>query len=216
MMKLDGFSRRTCVHVLAALAWFGPVTWADAATLDRLRAFVRETQTARAQFTQTVVDRNGRAMKSANGTFELSRPGKFRWNVERPYKQLLVGDGQRVWVYDEDLNQVIVRKVGDALGGTPAALLSGNQDVERAFAWSDLPERDGLEWLGATPLAADAAFTEIRIGFDAKGLAALEIVDAFGQKSVVRFTNVERNPKFAPDLFRFAPPKGADIIGDPK
>jgi len=194
----------------------GVVTDADAATLDRLRAFVRETQTARAQFTQTVVDKNGRPMKSANGTFELSRPGKFRWNVEKPYKQLLVGDGQRVWVYDEDLNQVIVRKVGDALGGTPAALLSGNQQVESAFAWKDLPEADGLEWLGATPLAKDAAFSEIRIGFDAKGLAALEVVDAFGQKSVVRFSNVERNPKLAPDLFRFSPPKGADVIGDLK
>jgi len=198
------------------ITWFGLASVADAATLDRLRAFVRETQTARAQFTQTVVDKNGRAMKSANGTFELSRPGKFRWTVEKPYRQLLVGDGQRVWVFDEDLNQVIVRKVGDALGGTPAALLSGNQDVERAFAWSDLPASDGLDWLGATPLAKDAAFTEIRIGFDTKGLAALEIVDAFGQKSLVRFTNVERNPKFAPDLFRFAPLKGADVIGDLK
>jgi outer membrane lipoprotein carrier protein len=199
--------------LLAAPLVFGIGACADAATLDRLRAFVRETQTARAQFTQTVVDKNGRAMKSANGTFELSRPGKFRWSVEKPYKQLLVGDGQRVWVYDEDLNQVIVRKVGDALGGTPAALLSGNQEVESAFAWKDLPAADGLEWLGATPLAKDAAFSEIRIGFDAKGLAALEVVDAFGQKSVVRFSNVERNPKFAPDYFRFSPPKGADVIG---
>jgi outer membrane lipoprotein carrier protein len=189
---------------------------ANAATLDRLRAFVRETQTARAQFTQSVIDKNGRAIKSANGTFELSRPGKFRWVVDTPYKQLLVGDGQRVWIFDEDLNQVIVRKVSDALGGTPAALLSGNQDVERAFAWSDLPAKDGLEWLGATPKATDAPFTEIRIGFDAKGLAALEIVDAFGQKSLVRFSNVERNPKFAADLFHFAPPKGADVIGDLK
>ena len=201
---------------LSAIALFGFASIAGAATLDRLRAFVRETQTARAQFTQTVIDRNGRAMKSADGTFELSRPGKFRWNVEKPYRQLVVGDGQRVWVFDEDLNQVIVRKVGDALGGTPAALLSGNQEVERAFAWSDLPAADGLEWLGAVPLAKDAAFTEIRIGFDAKGLAALEIVDAFGQRSLVRFTNVERNPKFTPDLFRFAPPKGADVVGDVK
>ena len=201
---------------LFAIALVGFATIAGAATLDRLRAFVRETQTARAQFTQTVIDRNGRAMKSADGTFELSRPGKFRWNVEKPYRQLVVGDGQRVWVFDEDLNQVIVRKVGDALGGTPAALLSGNQEVERAFAWSDLPAADGLEWLGAVPLAKDAAFTEIRIGFDAKGLAALEIVDAFGQRSLVRFTNVERNPKFTPDLFRFAPPKGADVVGDVK
>jgi outer membrane lipoprotein carrier protein len=206
---------KRCLYV-AALVLFQFASVANAATLDRLRAFVRETQTARAQFTQSVIDKNGRATKSANGTFELSRPGKFRWAVEKPYKQLLVGDGQRVWIFDEDLNQVIVRKVGDALGGTPAALLSGNQDVERAFAWTDLPAKDGMEWLGATPLATDAAFTEIRIGFDAKGLAALEIVDAFGQKSLVRFSNVERNPKFTPDLFRFAPPAGADVIGDLK
>ncbi len=210
------FSPSVRIPAAAALWLLACLSHADAATIDRLRAFVRETQTARAQFTQTVVDKNGRAMQSANGTFELSRPGKFRWAVEKPYKQLLVGDGQRVWVYDEDLNQVVVRKVGDALGGTPAALLSGNQDIEKAFAWKDLPARDGLEWLGATPLAKDAAFTEIRIGFDARGLAALEIVDAFGQKSFVRFTNVERNPKFAPDTFRFSPPSGADVIGDAK
>ena len=208
--------RRSHLAAFVFAATLAARSVADAATLDRLRAFVRDTQTARAQFTQTVVDKNGRAMKSANGTFELSRPGKFRWIVEKPYKQLLVGDGQRVWVFDEDLNQVIVRKVGDALGGTPAALLSGNQDVERAFAWKDLPDADGLAWLGATPLAKEAAFTEIRIGFDAKGLAALEIVDAFGQKSVVRFTNFERNPKFPPDTFRFSPPKGADVIGELK
>jgi outer membrane lipoprotein carrier protein len=213
-MKPDSLRTLRIARAIAALALLAAISVANAATLDRLRAFVRETQTARAQFTQTVVDKNGRAMKSANGTFELSRPGKFRWIVEKPYKQLLVGDGQRVWVYDEDLNQVIVRRVGDALGGTPAALLSGDQDVERAFAWKDLPDADGLSWLGATPLAADAAFTEIRLGFDGKGLAALEIVDAFGQKSVVRFTNVERNPKFAPDMFRFTPPKGADVIGE--
>ncbi|MEO8347139.1 MAG: outer membrane lipoprotein chaperone LolA [Betaproteobacteria bacterium] len=200
--------------MLSLLAVSASVIPAHAATLDRLRAFVRETQTARTQFTQTVVDKNGRAMQSANGTFELSRPGKFRWNVEKPYKQLLVGDGQRVWIYDEDLNQVIVRKVGEALGGTPAALLSGNQDVERAFEWKDLPAADGLDWLGATPLSKDAAFTQIRIGFDAKGLAALDVVDAFGQKSIVRFSNVERNPKFPPDTFHFTPPKGADVIGD--
>ena len=185
-----------------------------AATLDRLRAFVRDTQTARAQFTQTVADRNGRVVQRADGEFLLERPGRFRWSVARPYKQLLVGDGQRVWVYDEDLNQVIVRKVGDALGATPAALLSGNQDVERAFAWKDLPAAGGLDWLSATPLSKETTFSEIRLGFDAKGLAALELHDAFGQMSVVRFTSFERNPKLAPSLFEFVPPKGADVIGD--
>jgi outer membrane lipoprotein carrier protein len=187
---------------------------AGAATLDRLRAFVRDTQTARAQFTQTVADKSGRVTQSASGEFLLERPGKFRWNVAKPYKQLLVGDGQRVWVYDEDLNQVVVRKLGAALGATPAALLAGNQDVERAFTWKDLPMADGLEWLSATPISSETTFSEIRLGFDVRGLAALELFDAFGQKSVVRFSSFERNPKLAPTLFVFEPPKGADVIGD--
>ncbi|MFO1324549.1 MAG: outer membrane lipoprotein chaperone LolA [Burkholderiales bacterium] len=201
--------RNAALFALALLA-----VDADAATLDRLRAFVRDTQTARAQFTQTVTDKSGRVLQTANGEFLLERPGKFRWSVAKPYRQLLVGDGQRVWIFDEDLNQVIVRKVGDALGATPAALLSGNQDVERAFTWNNLPASGGLEWLSATPIAQETTFSEIRLGFDARGLAALELYDAFGQMSVVRFTAFERNPKLAPDLFRFVPPKGADVIGE--
>jgi outer membrane lipoprotein carrier protein len=187
---------------------------ANAATLDRLRAFVKETQTARAQFTQTVADKNGRVTQSANGEFLLERPGKFRWSVAKPYKQLIVGDGQRVWVFDEDLNQVIVRKVGEALGSTPAALLAGSQDVERAFTWKDLPAADGLDWLSATPISKETTFAEIRLGFDAKGLAALELFDAFGQRSLVRFTSFERNPKLASSSFVFEPPKGADVVGE--
>jgi outer membrane lipoprotein carrier protein len=200
-------------HCLAAAFALAAVT-ADAATLDRLRSFVRDTQTARAQFTQTVADRSGRVMQTASGEFLLERPGKFRWSVAKPYKQLLVGDGQRVWVFDEDLNQVVVRNVGDALGATPAALLSGNQDVERAFTWKELPVSDGLDWLSATPISKETTFAEIRLGFDAKGLAALELLDAFGQKSVVRFASFERNPKLPADNFKFTPPKGADVIGD--
>jgi outer membrane lipoprotein carrier protein len=187
---------------------------AEAATIDRLRAFVKETQTARAQFTQTVATKDGRVSQTASGEFLLERPGKFRWTVAKPYKQLLVGDGQRVWIYDEDLNQVIVRKIGEALGSTPAALLAGSQDVEKAFTWKDLPAADGLDWLAATPISKETTFAEIRLGFDANGLAALELLDAFGQKSVVRFTGFERNPKLPPSSFTFTPPKGADIVGD--
>lgn len=187
---------------------------ANGASLDRLRAFVTDTHTARAQFTQTVAAKGGRT-QTANGEFLLERPGKFRWIVDKPYKQLIVGDGERVWVYDEDLNQVIVRKIGDALGATPAALLAGNQDVERAFTWKDLPPADGLEWLSATPISKETTFAEIRLGFDVKGgLAALELYDAFGQKSTVRFTAFERNPKLPPSSFTFTPPKGADVIGE--
>ena len=187
---------------------------ASAATLDRLRAFVRDTQTARAQFTQTNVDKNGRVTQTANGEFLLERPGRFRWTVQKPYKQLLVGDGQRVWIFDEDLNQVIVRRMGEALGATPAALLSGNQDVEQAFTWKDLGASNGLDWLSATPAGRESTFQEIRLGFDASALVALELFDAFGQRSVVKFSGFERNPKLAATLFQFTPPKGADVLGD--
>jgi outer membrane lipoprotein carrier protein len=185
----------------------------DAASLERLRQFVRDTQTARTPFTQVVTDKNGRVVQTVSGQFDLARPGRFRWSVDKPYKQLLVGDGQKVWVFDPDLNQVIVRNMGDALGASPAALLAGKADVESAFTWKDQPVADGLDWLQATPLSKESTFSEIRLGFDANGLVALELFDAFGQKSVVRFTAFERNPKLAPELFRFSPPKGADVIG---
>ncbi|HVE48045.1 MAG TPA: outer membrane lipoprotein chaperone LolA [Casimicrobiaceae bacterium] len=201
---------RTILFVVAA----GCVAIVDAATLDRLRSFVRDTDTARTTFTQTVTDRNGRVVQRSNGELQLSRPGRFRWSVDKPYRQLVVGDGERVWIYDEDLNQVVVRRMGDALGSTPAALLAGREGIEKSFTWRELPPADGLDWLAALPLAKDAAFAEIKLGFDQTTLAALELVDGFGQKTVVRFGELARNPTLAPETFRFTPPKGADVIGD--
>jgi outer membrane lipoprotein carrier protein len=187
---------------------------ADAATLERLRGFVRETQTMRANFTQTVSDASGRQIAQASGEFAIARPGRFRWTVDKPYKQLLVGDGERVWIYDEDLNQVVKRKNDRALGSTPAALLAGREDVEGAFDWRDLPAADGLDWLGATPKDKDSAFSELRLGFDASGLAVLEVTDNFGQHTLIRLSKLQRNPKLGAELFRFTPPAGADVIGD--
>ncbi len=189
-------------------------TLAQGANLERLRAFVRDTQTARAAFTQTVTDKNGRARSEASGEFAIARPGKFRWTVEKPYQQLLVGDGDRVWIYDADLNQVVKRRNDQALGTTPAALLAGKDDVERVFDWRDLPTAGGLDWLGATPKDKESAFTEIRLGFDATGLAALEVYDNFGQRTLIRLAKLERNPKLPAELFRFTPPPGADVVGD--
>ena len=123
-------------------------------------------------------------------------------------------DGERVWIYDEDLNQVVVRKVGDALGSTPAALLAGRDDVERAFTWKEAAAEGGFDWLVATPRAQDATFTEIRLGFAGSELAALDLVDAFGQRTAIRFGVMVPNAKFTPETFRFLPPKGADVIGD--
>ena len=186
---------------------------AEAASLEQLRSFVRDTQTMRATFTQVVSDASGRRVAQASGEFEISRPGRFRWAVDKPYKQLLVGDGTRVWIYDEDLNQVVVRNNDRALGTTPAALLAGKEEVERAFDWKPLPAADGLEWLGAMPKDKDSAFSELKLGFDASGLAALEVIDNFGQHTSIRLAKLERNPRLGAELFRFTPPAGADVVG---
>lgn len=202
-------SKRLLLILLCALA-----SLAHGAGVERLREFVRDTQTARATFTQTVTDKNGRVKQEASGEFAIQRPGKFRWSVEKPYQQLLVGDGERVWIYDPDLNQVVKRRNDQALGSTPAALLAGKDDVERAFDWHDLPPSDGLDWLGATPKDKESSFTEIRLGFKGPMLAALLVFDNFGQRTLIRLTHLERNPKLSPDLFKFTPPKGADVVGD--
>jgi outer membrane lipoprotein carrier protein len=187
---------------------------ADATAIDRFKAFAKGTQSARGEFEQKVHDRSGRVTQESRGSFVFQRPGLFRWVYAKPVDQVIVGDGERVWIYDPDLNQVVKRRIDQALGTTPAALLAGRDDVERAFDWHDLPAADGLDWLGATPKDKESSFTEIRLGFSGPALAALEIFDNFGQRTLIRFSKFERNPKLAPDLFKFTPPKGADVVGD--
>ena len=198
---------------VALLALCLVVTLANAASIERLRSFVRDTQTARASFIQTVTDRQGRIVQRASGELAISRPGHFRWTLEKPYQQVLVGDGERVWIFDPDLNQVVVRHNDRALGTTPAALLAGKEDVEHAFEWRDLPAKVGLDWLGAKPKDKESSFTDIRLGFNTGGLAALEVTDNFGQHTLISLFNFERNPKLSPELFKFTPPKGADVVG---
>jgi len=187
---------------------------AQASSLERFKDFVRNTQSARADFEQKVYDRNGKLSQESKGSFVFQRPGLFRWVYARPVDQLIVGDGERVWIHDRDLNQVTVRKVSRALGSTPAALLAGSADIEKAFQLSDAGTKDGLEWLEATPLERDAGFEHVRMGFDAEGLRAMELFDHFGQRSVLRFSNLRRNPKVDKSEFRFEPPKGADVLGE--
>jgi outer membrane lipoprotein carrier protein len=144
----------------------------------------------------------------------FQRPGLFRWTYAKPIDQVIVGDGERVWIYDRDLNQVTVRKMSKALGSTPAALLAGSSDVEKAFELTDAGTRDNLEWLQAKPRDAEAGFDHIRMGFSATGVQAMELVDNFGQTTRLRFLNLQRNPKTDPADFRFEPPKGADVLGE--
>ena len=185
-----------------------------AAALERFKAFAGETKAARADFQQTVRDRSGKTLQQAKGRFVFQRPGKFRWVYDKPLDQVIVGDGERVWIHDRDLNQVTVRKLSRALGSTPAALLAGSADVEKAFELSDAGARDGLEWLEAKPKEREAGFERVRMGFGADGIQAMELVDHFGQTTLLRFTKLVRNPKVDAAEFRFTPPQGADVLGE--
>jgi outer membrane lipoprotein carrier protein len=185
---------------------------AGAAGVERFQAYLRSTQTASADFDQQVFDREKKLVQRSRGSFTLQRPGRFRWSYAQPYAQLIVGDGKRVWIYDEDLNQVTVRAMAKALGSTPAALLAGAADVERAFELSDAGARDGLEWVEAKPREREAGFERIRLGLGT--VQAMELTDHFGQTTLLRFSNIARNPRVDPDAFRFVPPKGADVLGE--
>lgn len=197
--------------VLAASMLAAAAGAARADAVDTLRDFVRDVKSGRAEFTQTVSSPDGARRKVSSGSFEFQRPDRFRFAYARPYEQLIVGDGRKVWIYDADLNQVSVRALSQAIGATPAALLAGAA-LERDFVLLAQPAQDGLDWVQATPRAKDGAFQSMRIGFRGKDLAEVEILDSFGQRSRLQFSRYEANPALPESAFRFVPPKGADVI----
>ena len=188
---------------------------AHAGGIDKLKEFVAATHSAQADFTQVVLDQNGKRIQSASGIMQFQRPGKFRWTYQKPYEQIIVGDGEKFWLYDVDLNQVTVRKLDAALGSSPAALLSGNNEIERGFTIKESGSQDGLDWLQAISRTQDSGFDRILMAFNAQAeLVIMELNDAFGYKTVLRFANLKRNPQLAPSLFKFVPPVGADVLSE--
>lgn len=188
---------------------------AYAGATDKLKNFIRSTNSGQANFTQEVLDKNGKRIQSAYGTMQFVRPGKFRWVYQKPFEQLIVGDGEKFWLHDVELNQVTMKKIDAALGSSPAALLSGSNEIERGFELRDIANKDDLEWLQATPRAQDTSFEKILMGFNAQSeLMVMELQDAFGHTTVLRFSKFERNPQLSPKLFKFVPPKGADVLGE--
>ncbi|MGE5466368.1 MAG: outer membrane lipoprotein chaperone LolA [Ignavibacteria bacterium] len=186
---------------------------AAASGLDQLKAFLDTTKTASGRFAQSVVGKSGKKPQQSAGTFALARPGKFRWQYEKPYQQLLVSDGDRLWSFDPDLNQVTTRKLGKALGSSPAALLAGG-DLEAHFVLKDAGAAEGIEMVDATPKSADGNFERVRIGLKDNLPRVMEIRDNFGQVSTLIFTEFRSNPAMGKDEFRFVPPKGADVVGE--
>ena len=192
---------------------FSQLTYASA--IDSLRSFVQQAHTFKAVFSQTLLDKNLQVMQEASGTMMFERPGKFRWVYEKPYQQLIVGDGSRVWFYDQDLNQVTVRQLDLAIGSSPAALLAGSSTIERDFELTEIDVQDDMEWLEATPRAKESTFELIRMGFSKAGeLREMVLRDNFGQFTLLVFTDLDANLDLSPDLFQFTPPEGADVISD--
>lgn len=200
---------------LVAACVFAVPAFASASALEQFKTFVSTTKAAKGEFVQKQVKSAGKGEAAANsstGTFLFARPGKFIWTYQKPYEQLLQADGQKLYIYDKDLNQVTVKQLGDALGSSPAAILFGSNDLEKNFTLKDAGAKDGLEWLEATPKAKDTTFDRIGIGLKDGVPQAMELRDSFGQVSLLTFRKFEKNPSIAADQFRFVVPKGADVF----
>jgi outer membrane lipoprotein carrier protein len=196
---------------------------AFASGTEQLKAFVAQVHSARGDFVQREVKappKNAPASGSvvptvsgtSSGTFEFARPGKFIWTYEKPYVQVLQADGDNFYVYDKDLNQVTIRKLGGALGASPAAILFGSNDLDKNFTLRDAGVKGGIDWLELTPKARDTQFQSVGIGFRDGNLEAMELHDVFGNVTLLTFSNIQKNPPLKSDAFKFTVPKGADVI----
>ena len=205
----------------AVSAWMCTGAWAHG--LDALEQFMRQAQSGRAQFSQVVSAPAKEGLvarsKTSSGIFEFERPGRFRFIYQKPFAQTLVADGQTLWLYDVDLNQVTARKQAQALGATPAAMLTANRDLKALqadYVFQAEPDKEGLQWLRATPKSKEGQIQSVWVAFRStdKGpaLAVLEVMDSFGQRSVLTFTGYESNPVWPADHFQFKPPAGADVV----
>jgi outer membrane lipoprotein carrier protein len=194
---------------------------AHAGGVDELKAFVAQVHAARGDFTQQIVHPGPksssdaaamRADDNSSGHFVFARPGKFVWAYTQPYNQVLQADGKSLYVYDKDLNQVTKSALSGAIGASPAAILFGSNDLQKNYTLADAGTRNGLDWLEMTPKSQDTQFSSIGIGFRGGVLAAMELHDVFGNVTRLTFSNVQVNPGLKSDTFRFAVPKGADVI----
>jgi outer membrane lipoprotein carrier protein len=187
---------------------------AQAGAIEQLHDFLKSTRTLRADFSQMIVGKNGHKPQQSSGTVAISRPGKLRWEILKPYPQLVIGDGEKVWIHDPDLQQVTVRKAGQAIGASPAALLSGSNELEKNFTLKEAGDAEGMAWVEATPKAGDSGFEKVRLGFAGNDLKAMELQDSFGQTTLIRFARIERNPSLPAATFKFVAPPGIDVVSD--
>ncbi len=199
--------------VLAAVAAAAPLA-ATAGAVDAFLAFTANSRTATARFEQQVFDRSGKVVDRSSGAFAFSRPGKFRWAYDKPVRTLIVADGVKLWIHDEDLNQVTVKRIDRALSATPAALLAGQADVTAMFTLREAGTADGFDWLEALPRESDTGFERVRIGMKGGVPGAMELQDALGGRTTLRFPEFRLNARVEAQVFRFVPPPGADVLDE--
>lgn len=186
---------------------------ADAAT-GELQRFLNGLHSFQADFEQVLLDESGTPLEKARGTLVLARPGRFRWDYREPYPQLIVADGEHVWIYDPELAQVTVKELDEAVGDTPTLLLTSDSSLEERFLMRGGRKWDGLEWVSLKPKSSDVSFSEIRVGLERGELKRMELVDSFGQTTKLYFHNIVKNARVRPEVFSFTPPAGVDVVGD--
>lgn len=191
------------------------VSVAQASAIEQFKAFVVNTKTAKGEFLQVQMKTaNGvsKVGKSSSGTFKFARPGKFIWTYIKPYEQVLQADGDKLYLYDKDLNQVTIKALGNAIASSPAAILFGGVDLDKNFVMKDVGLKQGVEWLEAIPKTKDSQFDTIGIGMKDGVPVGMELRDSFGQLSIINLKNFEKNPNFSLEQFKFIVPTGAEVL----
>lgn len=199
--------------LLIANPFLGSVFASD--SIQRLDKFFAEVNSFQGQFIQIVYDENGEVIQEAQGDVALDKPGKFRWQYTKPYPQLILADGEYLWIYDEELLQASAKPIDTALGNAPIMLLTNVRPLGDDFEVKDAGVKDGLNWVELTPLVQDTEFHKIHIGLDDQGVKKMELQDHFSQKTIIEFTNLKTNVAFAPDQFKFIAAEGVDVVGYP-
>jgi outer membrane lipoprotein carrier protein len=196
------------------LLWLGAASAAPKGGYERIEKFLNGLEGLQAQFQQRLADRSGQVTDRSSGVLAISRPNRFRWDYSEPYKQAIVCDGAKIWLYDSDLEQVTVRKLDDTLSATPAMLLSGQGKLEENFKVTESTQDKSIQWVRMEPKRSDTDFKWVRLGFNGEALKYMELGDKLGQTTTLEFSNFERNPQLDPARFVFQVPEGADVIGD--
>jgi outer membrane lipoprotein carrier protein len=189
-------------------------TAAHADGVSSLKDFFLNTQSMRADFKQEVLDKQGRKVQMVEGTMQLQRPNKFRWDYQKPYEQQIISDGKQVFLYDMDLQQVTVRDLSKTLGSSPAAMLAGGEAVEKSFTLKNAVRKDSLTWVLALPKDKESGFDRVLLGFKDGQLKKMELYDSFSHVTHIAFNQIERNPTLATETFLFSTPKGVDVVGE--